>query len=510
MCANLDVLSLRPRAYLRGHFNNQHKYNMIYKKNIESTDKFIHELTEEEVTIAGLSYTTKKGEFFFDGTYLSFLLNENMKDTPPNRLQLHIHTKSRTYKTSNSHVLTYQYHEGETLKSRSGIIFYQLMDSQWKEKEEYYYRFLLPFDEKNWSNFKCSTDHEILIRISFSEEKQIHIFPMSNHLVIESQFSCRYRDMHDYMYAVSLSLGLATSVAPSDYAFIIASETPDFERQIMGGLIRLRPTIKDQNQYIYQYAFFTTNAPSLYKSLREGKTGYTLHQLCDENGRVKDRLDPMTEQEFSVIARMLYENKELARATLILLSAPIDFDLMGAIYSVVLETICSALTEDKEGTYMESKDWKSVLLELKKTLSDFCEEHSITDEHKEVMIKKLDGFNSQTNGDKLTAPFERIGYKLSSPEKKVIRDRNRFLHGKAHECLSNESYKNDRQLYVSMELRKLCGILLFRYAGYKGPILNNAVALELKEAIENKEPLFITYDEKTESPQPTEEPEASV
>ena len=183
---------------------------------------------------------------------------------------------------------------------------------------------------------------------------------------------------------------------------------------------------------------------------------------------------------------------------------------MGAIYSVVLETICSALTEDKEGTYMESKDWKSVLLELKKTLSDFCEEHSITDEHKEVMIKKLDGFNSQTNGDKLTAPFERIGYKLSSPEKKVIRDRNRFLHGKAHECLSNESYKNDRQLYVSMELRKLCGILLFRYAGYKGPILNNAVALELKEAIENKEPLFITYDEKTESPQPTEEPEASV
>ena len=61
-----------------------------------------------------------------------------------------------------------------------------------------------------------------------------------------------------------------------------------------------------------------------------------------------------------------------------------------------------------------------------------------------------------------------------------------------------------------MELRKLCGILLLRYAGYKGPILNNAVALGLEEAIENEEPLFITYEEKTESPQPTKEPEASV
>ena len=498
-CADLDVLSLRPRAYLRGHFNNQHKYNMIYKKNIESTDKFFHELTQEEVTISGLSGKEKKGKFFFEGTYLSFLLNENMedKDTPSNRLQLYIHTKSWTYKTSNSHVLTYKCYEGETLKSRSGIIFYQLMDSQWKEKEEYYYRFLLPFDAENWSNLKCSTDHEVLIRISFSEEKQIHIFPISNCLVIESQFSCRCGDMYGYMYAVSLSLGLVTSVAPFDYAFIIASETPDFEGKITGGLIRLGPTINGKNQYKYQYAFFTTDAPILYKELK-GKTDYTLHQLCDKNGKVKDRLDPITEQEFSALARMLYENKAFARATFILLSAPIDFVLMGAIYSVVLETICSTLAEDDTGSYMEQEAWKVVHDKLKKTLSNFCEKHSITDEHKEVMIKKLDGFNSKTNGDKLTTPFEQVGYKLSGPEKKVIKDRNRFLHGKIYERLPNESWLKDKLLYSSMELRKLCGILLLRYSGYKGPILNNAVALGLEEAIANKEPLFITYDEKTE------------
>ena len=127
-----------------------------------------------------------------------------------------------------------------------------------------------------------------------------------------------------------------------------------------------------------------------------------------------------------------------------------------------------------------------------------------------VMIHKLHGFNSQTNGDKLTAPFERIGYKLSGPEKKVIKERNRILHGKLYERIPKESYKQNKLFYTCMEMRKLCGILLFRTAGFKGPIFNNAIELELEEALKNKEPLFITYEEKTESPQPTEEPEASV
>ena len=68
----------------------------------------------------------------------------------------------------------------------------------------------------------------------------------------------------------------------------------------------------------------------------------------------------------------------------------------------------------------------------------------------------------------------------------------------------------DKLRYICMELRKLCGILLFRTAGFKGPIFNNAIELELEEALKNKEPLFITYEEKTESPQLTEKPEASV
>lgn len=471
------------------------KKDKSYKKDFEHTVQIVHELTEEEVTISGLSYTTKKGEFFFDGTYLSVLLNENMKDTPPNRLQLYIHTKSRTYKTSDSHVLTYQYHEGETLKSRSGIIFNQLMDTQWDHKAKYFYRLYLPI-ERSWSNLwfnliECSTfqvdpcdshfeegnNKGCLIKIGASEG-QIHVFPIHvenmGFLIIESQFPCTYNDMNRYMYAISLSFGLVTTVAPFDYAIVVASKTPDFDREIMGGIVKLRPTIKSQHRFI------TTDIRELYENLKEKVDYDAFRPYCDKEGNLlKSYLDLMTEQEFSALTRRLYENRALARAALMLIDSSMNLECLGAIYAVALETICSVLIEANK---------------------EFLPKH----------LKKNGEEGKRKNKEKLTEPFmlPQIGYELSEEKgKELVNIRNSFLHGGVLGFSHTEYHK---LLYSSMELRKLCGILLFRYAGYKGPILNNAVVLGLEEAIANKEPLFITYEEKTESPQPTKEPEAGV
>ena len=512
------------------------KNDKPYKKNLEHTAQIIHELTQEKVTIPGLPFTEKEGQFVFEEFSPSFLLRPKdgqevlytSFDGPYWYDSLEVSTKSGSYKIPQANL---SFPENPFSSSpvdgcyRCSVRFKRLMDSRWDERTEYYYRYLLPVKKHKYLGFitptgwfQDSDDTNLwnenpfwgdVVRIGFPKEQQIHLFLIQNKegesefLVIETRFPCTHSAMGKYMYPISLSLGMVTSVAPFDYAIVVASKTPEFDGEIMGGIVKLRPTIKSKRR------FFTTDIDSLYRRL-EGKADYTLHQLCDKNGKAKSRLDPMTEQEFSALARMLYENKALARATLILLLASNEYALMGATYSLVLETICSALVEDETGAYMESKDWKSVLPKLKKTLSDFCKEHSITDEHKDVMIKKLDGFNSKTNGNKLTTPFEQIGYKLSGPEKEVIRDRNRFLHGKIYERLPNESWLKDKLLYSSMELRKLCGILLFRTAGFKGPIFNNAIELELEEALANKEPLFITYEEKTEAPQPTEKPEASV
>ena len=500
----------------------------MYNKNLTPSLQFIDKLTQEKVTISGLPFTEKEARLSINERRPSFLLPTkemikmiamDMEGTTQFK-SLEVSMSNENYEISRANLSFSSEENGDDYDYTCQIKFSRFMDSRWDEEAEYFYRLFLPIKEHNWRDLVHSTAYyqhsvyrstptESLIRIDFGGGGQVHVFSIrsgqDNFLVIESQFPCTYNDMNRYMYVISLSLGLVTTIAPFDYVIVVTSKTSDFEGEIMGGIVKLRSTVKSQ------YRFITTDISELYNDLKEKVDYDAFRPYCDKEGNLlKDRLNPMQEQEFAALARMLYENKALARATLILLLTPMVYELTGALYSVVLETICSALTEDKEGDYMESKDWKSVLSKLKKTLSDFCEKHSITDEHKEVMIKKLDGFNSQTNRDKLKASFERIGYKLSGPENKVIGDRNRFLHGNVHEYPSDGSWLKSELLYSSMELRKLCGLLLFRHAGYKGPILNNAVEMGFEEALKNKEPLFITYEEKTEDPQPTKEPEASV
>lgn len=487
------------------------KKDKSYKKNLEYTAQIVHELTQEEVTISGLPYERKEGRFIFEESFPSFLLYPKNKveviDTwfsKPNWYDsLEVSAKSGNYIIPKAYL---SIPESISLPERLStpmdsndkccIQFYQLMDSRWDERTEYCYRYILPVKSDEWKNSITGTgwyqdcdDIALMnenpfwgkvVRIDFPEERQIHLFPIYNKegeskfLVIETRFPCTHSAMGKYMYPISLSLGLVTSVAPFDYAIVVASKTPEFDGEIMGGIVKLRPTIKSKRR------FFTTDIYSLYEGLKDKVDYDAFRPYCDEKGNLlKDRLNPMQEQEFSALVRMLHENRALARAALMLIDSSMNLECLGAIYAVALETICTGLIEANK---------------------EFLPKH----------LKKNGEERRRKNEEKLTEPFKlpQIGYELSEEKGKELVDiRNSFLHGGVLGYSHTEYHK---LLYPCMKLRCFCGLLLFRHAGFKGPILNNAVALGLEEALANKEPLFITYEEKTESPQLTEKPETSV
>ena len=486
---------------------------MTYKKNIGSTAKFIHELTEDKVTIPNLPFENKEGQFIFEESFPSFLLSPKDITEPFTHLHSsHTWCDSLEVSTKSTKSGSYKIHRATLstpkdpfapidANNKCCIRFRQLMDSRWSKETKYYYRYILPVKHDTWRDFITGTDYYQdcddtapinecpywgeVIRIDFPEEQRIHLFSMYNkdleskfltieYLVIESQFPCTYNDMNRYMYAISLSFGLVTTVAPLDYVIVVASKTSDFEGEIMGGIVKLPPTIKNQ------YRFIATDISELYNDLKKKVDYDAFRPYCDEKGNLlKDRLNPMQEQEFVALAQMLYENRALARAALMLIDSSMNLECLGAISAVALETICSVLIEANK---------ESLPKHLKKNGEE----------------------GKRKNKEKLTEPFmlPQIGYELSEEKgKELVNIRNSFLHGGVLGFSHTEYHK---LLYPCMELRKLCGILLLRYAGYKGPILNNAVEMGLEKALANKEPLFITYEEKTESPQPTEEPEASV
>ena len=415
---------------------------MMYKRNFELTAKFIHELTEDKVTIPNLPFGNKEGKFIFDKSFPSFLFYPRDNADFLNKLftdftwydSLEVDMKSGSYVISRTSL---QFPNRSLINANytCSVQFDRLIDPQWDEKTGYFYRYFLPIENERWLSLiehtACYQDDDIPptydsyrcvggIRVDFSKERQIHLFSVymgaSLFLAIESQFPCTYDEMSDYMHTISLSLGLVTSVAPFDYAYIVASETLDFDGRIMGGLIRLRPTMR-----------------VLYK---------------------QHLSDPIKEKDFVKLVLMLHRNKNLARAAMMLLVASNDIESLGSSYSVALETIC---------------------LELFKENKDIFEE---------CLIEKPWGKDFKNNDEKLTKPFEllkSIKYDLSEVEKLIIKTRNSFLHGdipKGGESADKFESVDELQ-YISSELRRLCMILLFRYVGIKEP-----------------QPAIILYDEK--------------
>lgn len=371
-----------------------------------------------------------------------------------------------------------------------------MMKIGWERYQKYFYRFLFPIENEYWSrdintlvyHYKMSYSLG-LIPIHF-DLGVIHIYPVyieeSYYLAIESQFACSYDDMQKYIYSISLSLGLVTSVVTFDYAYVFASVNECFDKELYCGFSEMRNSIKGQ------YRFFTTNMYSLETALKCNKIEYALAQIYDENGQVSSNLqDWMQINEFERLVTMLYRSEDLARAVLILIeSSTFALDYEGAMCAVALETICSVLDNTKQGTFIENDRWKNcVVPKFEILIKQLSDSEVISKEHAATMRKKLNGLNMPTNGDKLSVPFENRGYTLSRSEKEVIQKRNRFLHGHIIGHTYDEAYKEI--LYSCLELQKLCAILLFREAGFKGYIVNNAVLMGLEQAVNDKEPILV-------------------
>lgn len=296
---------------------------------------------------------------------------------------------------------------------------------------------------------------------------------------------CTYEMMHKFLYAISLSLGLVTSVIPFDYSYIIAADSDDFSNNMLCGFTQMRPTIKGQ------YRFFTTNMYYIQDCLKRNKAEYALSQLYDGEIFQNHLQDWIQMKEFENIVKTLYANDDLARATLILIeSSTLSLDYQGAMYAVALETICSALEKSDDKFYMNNKDWKEKVSQRFTSLIDTLKnEEIISEEHAVNMRNKLNSLNARTNKDKLLRPFQQRDYELSEYETDVIDCRNRFLHG--HILGHNYEESFQEIMYCCLELQKLCAILLFRESGFRGLIVNNAVLLGLEKALKNKEAVLV-------------------
>ena len=117
--------------------------------------------------------------------------------------------------------------------------------------------------------------------------------------------------------------------------------------------------------------------------------------------------------------------------------------------------------------YIDETHWQTILL----ALSDVIRKASLPQDAASFAMQKIQNLNQPTNRDKLMQPFMAVKYQLSGEEIRVIKDRNRFLHG--HLNVQSGENEIDKLFYTSLMFHRLCCILILKMSGFDGHIVNN-------------------------------------
>ena len=210
-----------------------------------------------------------------------------------------------------------------------------------------------------------------------------------------------------------------------------------------------------------------------------GESIYNQHPLldCGLYGDCSEQERKMSSTQFERLVLLLFKNKELRNASLILTQAGNTNGVSkGCLAAVALETIKSKIIQNKieNKSLIQDKGVRSQLrYELLKALKKVKDK--ISKELYKRLESKLAQIDQPSNSERLEAPFDALGITLSEDESFCLSCRNQFLHGASIKA-NGELYKhlNQRELtnIISNRLIMLTAMLILKKCGYSGKVVD--------------------------------------
>jgi hypothetical protein len=187
----------------------------------------------------------------------------------------------------------------------------------------------------------------------------------------------------------------------------------------------------------------------------------------------------ITQDCLNNLVNLVYTNDTIQNCLFVYIVANDNpLDTQPACISVALEGLCNVVSQANEDRTNPIKD-KSLARELTQKLMEVVQgyEDKIGAEGIEIIKRNIARVNSPTNIDKLIKPFGIMGYSLKKYEITAIGNRNNFLHGRIAVKVDKEIENKESLIYqinfTTAILKKLFYILLLKYIGYSGTIINN-------------------------------------
>ena len=368
-----------------------------------------------------------------------------------------------------------------------------------------YMRFVIPISRNFWiHNLHSSaiqTERSLWLGLLIFpfDDGEVHVFTVTDvqdkqqYMVIEPQYEVTKETLFRIHYAVATGLGLITGTAYFGEAYLLVSSSLEFISFDAISYYSLRETVRSQ------YITFTTNMYWVEMLLKEGNYNrYALGMVTDENGEVKRGLvDWLYNETYGQIVYNMYKYPEFARAAIILIDGTDKaLDYQAAMYAVALETLCTKLKEIYGMSFdgiinNDQGTWTRIRKPMTKIFRERCGMYEIDKLVEDRIANRIPNLNEISNNDKFNLVIERLGLRKMVSDDEAIRQRNNLLHGNLVDKTSDDSTNFDDMYYYSLVLHRLCTAILFKYGGYKGYLVNNAVLMDRKVACERREPVLI-------------------
>ena len=461
----------------------------------------------ENVTIDGLNYNPDvniltKGERKFLLSFKAVLTKELYHVvSKPSLGRFLIHSNNHSYEIENNQA----YFGGYNFLDTDAQTFEMNISAMRDVNElEGYMRMAIPISRDYWAHnlhtFSIQTERSLgggLLILKF-DKGEVHVYTVTDrktnqqYLIVEPHYEVTKDILFNIHYAVTIGLGIITGTAHFGEAYVLVGNSLEYESYKAVSYYSLRESVHSQ------YTTFSTNMYWAEMVLKQGQyNSYALDMIKDDNGKVKSGLvDWLYENTYGTIINNMYLYPEFARAAVILIDGTDKaLDYQAAMYAVALETLCTKLKKiyemEFDGIIKDKGTWTRIRKPMTKTYLDSCTKYGIDEQTANKIGNKIPKLNEISNSDKFKLVIERLGLKMLASDADAIEQRNSLLHGELVKKTAEDSTDFDDMYYYSLVLHRLCTAIIFKFAGYHGYLVNNAVLMDRKPACDAREPVLI-------------------
>jgi len=312
-----------------------------------------------------------------------------------------------------------------------------------------------------------------LIKV-FIHKKEYHFYIFSANekrfLLIDSVDRTDFEDFKKVVSSISNSFGFLFGDLFLDEGFFLSSSESNFN------------SIEDiffstyRNSIFSGYGIYTTNPFSVYNVT--GKTREEIDSQIEEIKKWYPKIIEFDNILFSKLCELFYDKEPFSRAAIIVLQGnQLALEIKGSAYSIALEAATDQILKDMTISFPKPIEDEIVFETIKKEFLNkintlFPKSLKEWKDTNNILTSRIHGLNRPSNADKLKRPFELVGYTLNNYEKEVIKHRDLFQHGKLPSNPQSEETVFKDVYYSCMILHRLFYILILKYIGFAGYIIN--------------------------------------